>query len=138
MRDVRTIELALERHALGAGIRAIARLSDGVPAGDHVHYAPAIDENAAVRAALGRAVEAEHVLGETIESFDGHAHLGRAWIVLRAEDDIDVRALAEADRLGGHVFRQAAFTHRDEELREVSLDPRKRDLGLGVTEACVV
>src|SRR2546423_13756769 len=137
-RDIRPIELALEGHALRPGVRTVAGLGDGVAARDHVHDATAVDQDAAARATFCRPVEAEHVLGQAIESFDGHPGLRRAWIVLGAEDDVDVRALAEPDRLSGDVLREAALTEGEEKLRDIAFDPRERDLGLRIAEARVV
>src|SRR2546429_4426639 len=135
LRDVRTIELAFEGHVLRPRIRSVARFGDAVAARDDVHHAATAHDDVAGRVALGRAVEREHVLGQAIEAPDRHSRLRRSGVVLRAEDHVDVVALAEADRLGGYVFREAARAKREEELREVALDPRKRDLGLRVAEA---
>src|SRR5207247_4005769 len=71
-------------------------------------------------------------------ALDGHSDLRRPGVVLRTEHDVDVRALAEPDRLRRDVLREAAFTESEQELREVAFDPRERHLGLGIAEACVV
>src|SRR5438067_4955351 len=113
LRDVRTIELAFEAHVLRTGVRPVARFRDGVAARDHVHDPTAVDEDVAVRPALGRTVEREYVLGQAIESLDGHPDLRRPGIVLGAEHDIDIRALAEADRLRCDVLREVAFTQSE-------------------------
>src|SRR6266566_3719738 len=93
LRDVRTIELALEAHVLRSGVRALASFGDGVAARDHVDHATAADENVAARAAFCRSVEGKDVLGQAIEALDGHSDLRRPGVVLRTEHDIDVRAL---------------------------------------------
>src|SRR5206468_5778494 len=111
---------------------------DGVAARHDVHDATAADHEVALRVALGRSMEREHVLRQAFESRDRHPGPRRAWIVLGTEDNIDVGALAEADRLRGNVVRKAPLTEREEELRDIALDPRKRDLGLRVAEASVV
>src|ERR1700694_998129 len=110
LRDVRTIELALEAHALRSGVRAVARFGNGVAARDHVYDASAADQNVAPRAASCRSVEPEHVLGQAIESLDRHPDLRGPRIVLGTQDDVDVGTLAEPDRLRGNVIGQAAFT----------------------------
>src|SRR2546430_17310998 len=99
LRDVRTIELALEAHVLRSGVRAVARFREAVAARDHVHHAASIYEDVPARAAFGRSVEREHVLGQAIQSLDGHSDLRRPRVVLGTEDNVDVRTLAEADRL---------------------------------------
>src|SRR6266850_3210423 len=117
--DVRTIELAFERHALRTDVRPVARFRDPVAARHDVHDPTATHDEGAVGVALGRSMEREHVLRKAVESRYSHPSLRRAWIVFGAEDDVDVRALVEADGLGGNVFGQAAFTQSEEELGEI-------------------
>src|SRR5437867_5579916 len=136
--DVRTIELALEGHALRTGVGALARFGDAAAARDHVHDPTATHDEAALRVALGRSMEREYVLGQAFESGDRHPGLRRPRIVLGTEDDVDVRTVAEANRLSGNVLREAPLTEREEELREIALDPRERDLCLRIAEASVV
>src|SRR6266550_1819246 len=138
LRDVRTIELALEAHVLRSGVRAVARFREAVAARDHVHHAASIYEDIAAWTAFGRSVEREYVLGQAIEPLDGHSDLGRPRIVLGTEHDVHVRTFAEADRLRGDVLGQVAFAEGDEELREIALNARKRHFGLRVAEARVV
>src|SRR6267142_981505 len=138
LRDVRTIELAFEAHVFRSGVRTVARFRDGVAARDHVHHPTASHEDVAAWTAFGRSVEREHVLGQAIEALDGHSDLRRPRIVLGTEHDVHVRTFAEADRLRGNVLGQVAFTESEQQLREVAFDPRKRDLGLRIAEACVV
>src|SRR5207248_9644314 len=56
----------------------------------------------------------------------------------RAEHDIDIRALARAQRMVAYVLREPSLAEREHDLREVATDARQRHLGLGVAEARVV
>src|SRR5207237_2118519 len=95
LRDVRTIELALEGHALRTGVRAVPRFRDAVAARDDVHDPTAAHDDVAGRVAFRRAMEREHVLGHAVETQDGHTRLRRARIVLGAEDSVHVASLAK-------------------------------------------
>src|SRR5438105_15096798 len=108
LRDVRTIELALEGHALRTGVRAVPRFRDAVAARDDVHDPTAAHDDIASRVAFRRAMEREHVLGRAVETQDGHTRLRRPRLALGAEHRVDGGALAKADRLRGEASREPA------------------------------
>src|SRR5437588_2692491 len=89
LRDVRTIELALEGHALRTGVRAVPRFRDAVAARDDVHDPTAAHDDVAGRVAFRRAMEREPVLGPAGETQDVHTRLRWAGIILGAEHHID-------------------------------------------------
>src|SRR5439155_91573 len=67
-----------------------------------------------------------------------HTGLRRAGVTLRTEHDVDICPLAEAQRLLRDVLGEATLAERVHEPREIALDPRERDLRLGIAEARVV
>src|SRR5438132_465529 len=83
--------------------------TSGTPITGSVVSAATAPDDSAGRVAFRRAMEREHVLGHAVETQDGHTRLRRAGIVLGAEHHIHVGTLAEADRLRGDIFREAAL-----------------------------
>src|SRR2546425_9855733 len=131
------IELAFELDALRAFVRSRASLCHRPRLRDDVDHATAGHDEIPAGVAARAPVERVHPGGELIEAGDAHTGLRRAGVTLRTEHDVDVRPLAEAQRLLRNVLGEATLAERVHESREIALDPRERDLRLGIAEAQV-